>query len=169
MAENIIEESGMRFIADNVFHIEKSELYARIDEGVKSVEFIRIKDTKLMFVEAKTTLPNPQNPSSSEKYNGEIADICDKFIHSLNLYASVKAGVAAEILLDVFNTQDKVRLVFVLVIKEHKIEWCRPVKTKLLQELPLYLKKIWKPEVYVINYDTAIERQIAAASQDESP
>jgi hypothetical protein len=166
MAEYIIEESGMHFIADNVFHIEKSALYAHIGKGVKSVEFVHIKDTKLMFVEAKTTLPNPENSSSPEKYNEEIADICDKFIHSLNLYSSVKTGVAEEELPDVFNAQDKIQLVFVLVIRNHKIEWCRPIQMELLQKLPSYLKKIWKPKVYVINYDTAIERQIAAASQD---
>jgi hypothetical protein len=123
-------------------------------------------------VEAKTTLPNPQNsslPGNLTKYNEEIADIRDKFIHSLNLYSSVKAGVAEEKLHDAFNARDKIRLVFVLVIKKHEIGWCEPIQTKLLQELPSYLKKIWKPEVYVINCNTAIKRQIVAVSQDESP
>jgi hypothetical protein len=166
MAEYIIEESGMRFITDNAFHIEKSALYTRVGEGVKSVEFIRIKNTNLMFMEAKTTLPNPENSSSPEKYNEEIADICDKFIHSLNLYSSVKTGVAEEELPDVFNAQDKIQLVFVLVIRNHKIEWCRQIQMELLQKLPSYLKKIWKPKVYVINCNTAIKWQIVAASQD---
>jgi hypothetical protein len=167
-----IKESGMYFISDNSFHIEKSPLYTNIGKGVKSVEFIRIKDTKLVFVEAKTTFPNPQNSSLSGnlvKYNEEIADIRNKLIHSLNLYSSVKAGVAEEKLPDAFNAQDKIQIVFVLVIKKHKIGWCKPIKTKLLQELPSYLKKIWKPEVYVINSDGAVKWQLAAASQDKSP
>jgi hypothetical protein len=169
MAE-YIAESGMRFISDNTFHIEKSALYTNIDDGVKSVEFIRLKDTNLIFLEAKTSFPNPDSstPGNLARYNEEITDICDKFIHSLNLYSSVKAGVAEEKLPDVFNAQDKVRLVFVLVVRSHKIEWCIPVRKKLLKKLPPYLKKIWKPKVYVINCAEAVKRQLVAVNRDES-
>jgi hypothetical protein len=165
MPEPILE-SGINFISDNVFHIEKSPLHTNVGKGIKSVEFIRIKDKNLLFVEAKTTFPNPDNPSHENllRYEEEIMDICDKFIHSLNLYSSVKVGTAEEELPSVFNTQDKIQLVFILVIRNHELKWCRPVKTKLMQTLPSYLKAIWKFNVYVINHDAAIKRQIAVES-----
>jgi hypothetical protein len=34
---DIITESGMDFVADNIFHIEKSPLYTQIGSGVRSL------------------------------------------------------------------------------------------------------------------------------------
>ena len=47
---SIIYESGMAFIVDNAFQIEKSMIYKGLGEGVKSVEFIRVVDDSLLFV-----------------------------------------------------------------------------------------------------------------------
>ena len=104
MGKLIKNQSGMDFIADNAFHIEESEVYSKIGEGIKSVEFIRAVDDKLVFVEAKTTFPNPDNPSveNYKRFQAEISDVCDKFIHSLNLYSSIKAGVNEEVFDDDF-------------------------------------------------------------------
>ena len=83
--------------------IEESAAYASIGGCVKSVEFIRAIDDKLVFVEAKTTFPNPDNPSAGndERFQAEINYVCDKFIHSLNLYSSIRVGVNEETLADV--------------------------------------------------------------------
>jgi len=48
-----------------------------------------------------------------------------------------------------------------LVIKSHNFEWSKPIKAKLEDELPSYLKKIWRPEVIVINHDVAIRQNLA--------
>jgi hypothetical protein len=74
---SVIKESGMHFIADNSFHIERSPLYTQIINDVKTVEFIRIKDNNLLFVEAKTTFPKPAMPSNGSKnrFESEISDI----------------------------------------------------------------------------------------------
>jgi len=156
----IITESGMDFIADNTFYIEKSSLYTDLGDGVRSVEFIRVKDGNLLFVEAKTTFPNPNNPSADNysKFQSEISDICDKFTHSLNLFSSVEVGVAKNGFADDFVLPEKISLVFILVVKNHEFEWCKPIKGKFIAALPTYLKKIWKPEVYVINRKTAAEQ-----------
>ena len=79
---NVINESGMDFIADNAFEIENSKIYKELGEGIKSVEFVRGIDDMLLFVEAKTTFPNPNNPSEDEpnRFLDEIENICDKFI-----------------------------------------------------------------------------------------
>jgi len=162
MADSIIE-SDMKFISENAFHIEKSGLYTNLGGGIRSVEFIRTKDEKLLFVEAKTTFPNPDNPSveNYEKFQAEINDICDKFVHSLNIYSSIKVGINEEPFADGFVSTEKVYLVFILVIKNHKPEWCKKIKPKFIAALPTYLKKIWKPEVYVINHENAIKRNLA--------
>ena len=161
MVDAIIE-SGMSFVTDNVFYIEKSPLYKDLGESIRSVEFIRVKNENLLLVEAKTTFPNPDNPSEDNlmKFRTEIEDICDKFIHSLNLLSSVEIGLAGDVYDEAFSLPDKVTLVFILVIKNHQLEWCRKVKKAFIEALPDYLKRIWKPIVYVINHATAINRDI---------
>ena len=158
----IITESGMDFIADNTFFIEKATLYLNLGSGVRSVEFVRLMGDKLLFIEARTTFPNPNNPSVENyaKFKSEIEEICEKFIHSLNLYSSVKTGVAEDALPDNFVSPDKVFLSFILVVKNHELKWCKPIREKLKMSLPVYVKKIWKPEVFVINQDTAVERNL---------
>ena len=143
--------------------IDKSEIYKKLKvDKIKSVEFIRIKDNELLFVEAKTTFPNPNK--SEENFKSEIEDICDKFIHSLNLFSSVKVGVTEELFPRDFIMPEKSSLVFVLVIKNHQLGWCNEIYRKLIDSLPSYLKKIWRPEVYVINHETAIKRNLASVS-----
>jgi hypothetical protein len=160
MVKIIPNQSGMDFIADNTFHIEESSLYKNIGEGVRSVEFIRIKDNLLVFVEAKTAFPNPNNPSEENyaKFQSEIGEVCEKFTHSLNLFSLVEVGLAEEEYPNDFTAPARVSLVFMLVIKNHKLDWCRNVKGKFIAALPRYLKKIWKPTVYVINQEIAMEQ-----------
>jgi hypothetical protein len=152
-----ITESGMSFIADTAFHIEKSPLYTRLRGGVRSVEFVRVVNEKLVFAEAKTSFANPNNPNISNyvKFQSAIDEICEKFVHTLNMYSSVEVGVAEDAFPDSFIPPDKVSLVFVLVVRDHENEWCAPIHEKLLKALPTYLKKIWRPDVYVINHETA--------------
>ena len=155
---DVISEPGMDFIADNSFHIEKSSIYKKLlSQGIRSVEFVRVKDDELLFVEAKTTFPNPNNPSveNRKKFQSEINEICDKFIHSLNLFSSVKVGVAENAFPIGFVLPEKVSLKFILVIKDHELKWCRKIKIALNDKLPSYLNKIWKPNIRVINHDGA--------------
>jgi len=163
--DNVITESGMEFVAENTFYIEKSELYLGLGEGVKSVEFIRIKERKLLFVEAKTTFPNPNNPGVENlaRYHAEIDDIREKFIHSLNLLSSIEVGVAQSEFDSDFALPMKATLVFYLVIGNHKTEWCKDVEKTLMAAFPAYIMKIWKPVIYVINREIAIKRELVVA------
>ena len=72
--DRVIIESGMHFIAENSFYIEKSNIYTKLGEGIKSIEFVRVIDNKLLFVEAKSTFPNPSNSSTANlaRYQLEI-------------------------------------------------------------------------------------------------
>ncbi|MDR2615125.1 MAG: hypothetical protein LBC28_00955 [Oscillospiraceae bacterium] len=159
----VITESGMDFVADNTFYIEKSPLYTHINGGVRSVEFVRAMEDKLLFVEAKTSFAKPDSEPSAEDraaFRNEIDEICEKFIHSLNLYASVEVGVADKAFPDGYNPPDKVSIAFILVIKNHERTWCKRIETKLRQTLPAYLNRIWKPNVYVVNHETAKKQRL---------
>jgi hypothetical protein len=160
MVKVIPNQSGMDFIADNTFHVEESCLYKNIGDGVRSVEFVRVIEDRLLFVEAKTSFPDPDTPSEENKlkFQKEIDEVLEKFTHSLNLLSSVEVGAAESEYPDDFSIPDRVSLVFLLVVKNHEFKWCRRIKSKLESDLPRYLKNIWKPMVLVINQDVAIRR-----------
>jgi DNA-binding protein Fis len=150
--EQFPHHSGMDFITDSAFPIEESQAYKSVCD-VKSVEFVRIKNTNLLFVEAKTSIANPDN--SPKPFRDEIEDICEKYIHSLNLFSAIKIRVYEEVLPDELEFKSKASIKFILVVRNHKTEWCRPIKMAIQQSLPKYLKNIWNPDVLVINQDMA--------------
>jgi len=160
MAKIIPNQSGMDFIADNTLHIEESELYKNVGEGVRSVEFVRIKDGNLLPVEARTTFPNPNNPCKDNKarFQNEIDEICDKFMHSLNMLSSIELGVTAETYPDDFLLPEETSLVFMLVVKNHEFKWLGSIKNKIEANLARYLKNIWRPKVLVLNQNAAIKQ-----------
>jgi hypothetical protein len=151
--------SNMRFISDNSFHIEESPLYMSLKaKGIRSIEFVRNIGSELLFVEAKTSFVNPNNPDVDNyaKFLNEIEEICEKFVHSLNIYSSIMVGISEKALPEDFNPPLSTSLVFVLVIRNHQLEWCKPVYAKIIATLPRHIKDIWKPEVRVINHEKAI-------------
>ncbi|MDR2706703.1 MAG: hypothetical protein LBC02_13060 [Planctomycetaceae bacterium] len=166
-----ISESGMSFVSDNVFHIEKSPQYAELGNRVKTVEFVRTKGEKLLFVEAKSSFPKPYNMASNqakgnktgeELFHKEVVDICDKFIHSLNLYSAINVGVTKDGFPSDYKPADKVTLMFILVINGFKMSWCVEIEKALNQRIreSICMSKIWKPEVIVINNETAAKNNI---------
>ena len=160
-----VNHSEMDFIDDNVFHIEQSSAYNRLSKnGIKSVEFVRTKGNYLLFVEAKSTLPNPNNPTDGnlEKFETQISEICEKFNHSLNIYSSIGIGASNEPFPSDFAPPNRTSVRFVLVIKNHKPAWCRHIKHKIEATLPPYLNTIWKPEILVINHIIATKYNLTA-------
>ena len=159
----IITESGMNFIADNTFHIEKSSIYTKLNDCIKTVEFIRAKGDNLLFIEAKSSFPDPENPKPDniQNFQSQVVDICQKFIHSLNLYASIAIGVNEELPPD-FKPAVKVSLMFVLIFKNFEKKWCIPIEKALKTQLAKSkcIAKIWQPTVLVINHETATKRDL---------
>jgi len=171
---NLITESNMDFIADNTFYIEKSPIYTDLGKSVKSVEFIRSKGAKLFFIEAKSSFPDPNNPNPNpqkenktgkELFKEEVIEICDKFVHSLNLYSAVDVGVIGNGFPTEFDPSPKVSLVFLLVIKGFQKSWCDVVERAIANKLreSVCIDKIWKPEISVINHEEAIMRKLSVA------
>ena len=153
--------SNMDFIPDDAYPIEDSGAYINIKAmGIRSVEFVRIINDRLLFIEARSSVAHPDN--SPEPYRVQINEIYEKFVHSLNLMASIKIGIIKESLPASFNSERKLSLEFVLVVRDHKPEWCRRVRLALYQLLPEYLVKIWRPEVMVVNYEKAKEYDLVS-------
>lgn len=165
-----IRESGMNFIADNAFHIDTYKTTVGYND-IKSVEYVRSIGNKLLFVEAKSSFPNPdnqtpnpdkRNKTGSMLFNEEIADICEKFSHSLNLYSAVAIGVRRSRFPSEYKPADNVSLQFILVIRDHKEDWCDNIEKALTNRIrkSICMSKIWKPDVIVISDKAAMERKI---------
>ena len=153
--------SNMDFIPDDAYPIEDSEVYIKLkNKGIRSVEFVRIINDRLLFIEVKATVAHPDN--SPVPYSEQINEIYEKFLHSLNLLSSIKIGINKESLPLSFDSDRKLSLVFVLVIRDHEPEWCRRVCATLNQLLPKYLAKIWDPKLLVINYQKAKEYKLVS-------
>lgn len=171
MSELSIEEEKYFIGDDNTFLVESEMILAggnksfflekyrnslRHMEGVKTVEMVFCKGAKLIFIEAKLSFPNPKNKESQPNIEKATQDIIDKFVHSLNLYCS-RAEKIKQIETTIKLPQSS-SVVFLLIIKGFNEMWCTPIVSKINEKLPKYIKKIWKPDVYVLNEKEAIKR-----------
>ncbi len=156
-----IEESGMAFgpfQEENVFYVEKSELYKKLGSKVKIGEFILKRGNKLLFVEAKSTAPNP-NSDTGEDFYEYIDDISKKLRNSLELFLSANHEIQIDknqeaVKLIEFDKFNKMALQFILVIRKHDKEWLQPVRDALDSYL-IAQRKIWNIKIVVLNPELA--------------
>jgi len=158
-------ESGMNFIPlfinNNSLYVEKSQFYKNLGEGVRTVEFICLKQSnKLYFIEAKNTAPKPSNKEDFTKYCDEQLH---KMQHSMDLFISREVGVNKDFgneFPDCFIGKkfSEYKIIFLLIIKNHKKEWCNLVLNGLQRKL-IALRKIWKIDIAVWNGETALEKR----------
>jgi hypothetical protein len=159
---NTKEYSKMPLIIDDAFLIEDSSSYKSLPEGLRSVEFIRRKENNLVLVEAKETFANPLNieikDNQKTAFEIDSDEVTEKFLHSLTLFASIAVGLKSEDITAINNkTSELTQIKLVLIIKNHELDWCKPIKKKLstLIDEHFYFREIWRPEIFVINYNTA--------------
>ena len=161
----IIKESEMEFgpfEENEVFQIEKSNLYKAM-RNTKVVVFILQKESALLyFVEAKSSSPRPV-PDNKDKFDEFITEIVEKFLHSINLcHAALfkrheNANDMPESIKDIDASQMKI--VFVLVINGHSIDWLPPLQVALERRLQAY-SSIWDVNVAVLNDSLDQERHL---------
>ena len=145
MTAQPIIESGMLFgpyPEEKCFYIEKSKLYAEIQDGVKMAEFLLLKTEigkppAFWVVEAKSSSPKPETESDFDEF---IAEISEKLINAFSLgWAAClqRHAHAAEELPETFRmldlSQSEVR--FILVIKGHEESWMSPIQDELRKAL----------------------------------
>lgn len=158
-----ILESNMTFgpfPKENVFYIEKSELYTAIGQNVKIAEFILKKNDSLIFIEAKSS-----SPKQLKKEDGSpsdfVVEISDKLRNSFELFMSANLKVAndekceASTLIDIADIKNY-KVKFRLIISGHKKEWLSNIQNALEKNLQAQMN-IWKIEVKVINDEIARE------------
>ena len=140
-----IYESGMRFgpyPGDRVFHIEESSGYNTIKKGVKIAEFLLLQRTEegsdlLQVVEAKKTSPCPETKPDFDEY---IAEVCEKLVNGLYLGWAMHLGKHPHVHQELpkpFKESDllKANVKLMLVIKESKYPWLKPVQRSMEKAL----------------------------------
>ena len=158
--------SGMKFRdfgIDNCYRIEESKLYQKSLRhlGFKTVEIVtylsadKIGESKLIFMEAKTTL----RPESTKlRFADEIADISQKFIDALQIVCGTwhggrKGKVTLPKNFEQFRENGK-KIVFVLVVKKSDKKDLLTVKDAIFKRL-LKESRLWKFKVEVLDEELA--------------
>jgi len=152
----------------NCFHIEKLDLYNRdlSSHGIKSVEFVlyRPEKNKLLFVEAKTSLPIKERQGW---LNSEITKISQKFMDSLQLVCGIwlRGDNGKTKLPDNYaNFFEKgVEIVFILVIKRRGVNLLHiadAIKANLLKE-----HKLWNFSILVLNEELARNKDLIVKNE----
>lgn len=172
MTTEVIIESGMSFgpFPDgHCFYIEKSQTlreinkHARQGEGIRIAEFLLLKmendQTIVSIIEAKTSSPQPK---SGNNYDGYINEIKEKLANSLALFVSFYLGrhLAGNFELpDHFKQLELANVNFelILVVKDSKNDWLRPVYDDLRKALrpTVNLWKLSPTSVKVFNEENA--------------
>lgn len=163
-----IEESGMRFgpfMPGDIFPIETSTVYRQLGDTYKTVEFVCLKGEKenrrLLFIEAKSSSPNPNN-RESPAFDRWIGDVAEKFRDSWQLFLAAKTGIrdASEVGTTIRETPlSQCRVLFVLVISNHELEWLPPVRDALAVQLRKLIG-LWKIQVIALNREIALSRKL---------
>jgi hypothetical protein len=156
-----INESGLLFgdyNDDDVFHIEKSQIYKDLDDCSKTVEFVlRISTDAIYFIEAKRSSPQPGN---EKDFNAFINEISGKIEHSMDIFFAL----IVERMKDTkgefpcsFQRVDysRINITALLVINDHEIGWLPPIKDALTKKLKRIIK-IWNMQVAVLNHELAL-------------
>ena len=168
-------ESGMNFSYEeqNTFYIEKSELYETSlrNHQVSSVECITVRvqhdRRKVLFIEAKTSAPNPNGLKGRWRFEEFVEELCVKFRHSLAMcYAilhdvhSIEDGTShnmGAVLRSSLETQPQI--LYVVIIQKHEPSWCNGLQEALHIALTS-MRSIWKIQVVVINEESARSVQL---------
>ena len=173
----MIRESGVDFDPyeeNRLFHIEQSTLYASFGEGIKTTEFILQKNANIIFVEAKTNVPNPENKDLSaknrENYETFFSEVPAKFVDSFGIYTAAllrKYSNVSEIGTDLQEPDlSAKKLIFALVITNPtaQIDWLPPIHAVLEDRLRRWMK-IWDIDVVVCNQALAKQYGLIANSE----
>jgi hypothetical protein len=143
MMSDPIFESGMTFgpyPKGDYFYIEKSEIYKKIQYGVKIAEFLLLRSLEqkstVWIIEAKSSTPKSTNQPSFDDF---IEEIREKFINTLTLSVAIclQRHLTCEELPHSFQMLDLKETGFklILVIKEAQEEWLPPFQDALKKSL----------------------------------
>lgn len=163
-------ESCMAFALpeDTCCHLEKSEIYQHLTRhAVSSVECVALHHLRgkerILFIEAKKSAPNPSNPASEATVRTYMESLKKKYEHSIQLcYAALHGRMQPELpigraLLQALKKPQEI--VFLLVAKDLRKEWCVQIQDILQRELK-HLRHIWQAKVLVIDAPLAVKYRL---------
>ena len=155
------------FDEKDLFYIEKSKIYKKLGDGIKTVEFVlKYNEKSIMFLEAKESCPNAANRTESKekekKFEEYYSSVTEKFVSSLQIYLATLLDKYQDISEVGENLQNvdglkNIQLKFVLVIENAKdVTWLAGPLAELKARL-LQIRKIWDVEIAVLNRELAGE------------
>lgn len=169
MTTQAIVESGMTFgpyAAGECFHVEKSQCYRKLQEGVQMAEFLLMRKTQdrasvIWVVEAKSSTPRPETEPNFAKFIDEVrAKLTNGFL--LGVAARLQRHpVATEELPAPFRDVDlqHTGFRFVLVVDGHKQEWLVPLQSALSLALKPVVKTWSLPAISVVVLNNELAQQ----------
>jgi hypothetical protein len=175
-----IIESGITFgpyPEGYCFYIEKSDIYAALQEHVQMAEFLLLRESKgkqvVWIVEAKSSTPRPESQPNFDEF---ITEIREKLINAFSLgWASClgRHPQAEAELPENFKTLDlsQTDVKFVLVINGHQEGWLPPLQDALKKALHSIVRS-WAfapTSVAVINEVLAVKYGLVLTEQQENP
>jgi len=109
----------------------------------------------ILVVEAKSSSPNPDNKESVEKFHSFLNEIYDKLLNALTLVFTSSFGRHKDMEEELpqgikIMPWESIKIVLVLIIKDHKKEWLVPVNDALKRKFNASIRT-WPLDVIVIN------------------
>ena len=156
-------ESGMNFIVDEFTYImEDDSFYNKISSKyqTKDVDFIIKRNSKLLFIEAKTS-----SPKVLDRYTNEIVT---KFTDSLIIFIGIildrkntKSSIISKEMKNINHLKNSI--LFVLIIKNAKKEYLAPISNILNKKLrKINIMFSIESSVIVMNETQAISRRFVS-------
>lgn len=162
----LIKESDLvfgPFKCSQVFQVEKSE-YARQRQHIKACEFALWDDKKgtLVLVEAKKSVPNPQN--SQQEYQLFWQQIHDKFDNTMQLLLlgtlerpdTLRVELPEDMRALPWST---LKLVLYLVVPNVPDNFLPDLTNRFRQQM-LRQQRLWQAELFVINRAKAHQKHL---------
>lgn len=165
-----ISESGVLFgdfEEDKVFQIESSKAVAELGEGISKVEFVLVQDEKILFLEAKSSMPRDTTEFFEE--------IKQKMLHSLVVWFASVAGrhkaIKNELVASLQGAYTlKKPISLILVVPKMPSAYCSPATDKFRKLLTIE-RKLWNikdTDIRVVNTAQANKMGLVSPSHIEN-
>ena len=154
-------ESEMEFELqeDRSCNLERSLLYQSLNRhAVSAVECVGVYELRgkerITLIEARKSAPNPCRLGNMENLDEYMGNLRRKYEHSIQIcYAALHGRVQNELLMGnklVQALKCPQKILFLLIVKNLKDEWCKDIQDALQKELQ-HLRHIWHADVLVVN------------------
>lgn len=149
------EDSKMQFSFPDAdcFRIEHSPVHKELGEGIKICEAIVRIDDSIVFIEAKSSFPQP---GSKEDFSARVAEAYDKFLNSILIYLGLQTQrpyknkqIPANLIIAEPTSNLKIKCYY--IIHGFQRDWLPPVNEAIGLSLSKIKKTLLIDSIMVIN------------------